>query len=64
MPMSAGLRPSIARNISNEKSPLACETEIKTNPVLAGVALIRQSRLSVMPLGPEEYAEIVRMAKR
>jgi predicted RNA-binding protein with PUA-like domain len=41
--------------------PLA---EIKTNPVLARVALIRQSRLSVMPLGSEEYAEIVRMAKR
>ena len=36
--------------------------EMKANPVLAGLEMIRQSRLSVSPVRPEEWAEIVRMA--
>ncbi len=39
--------------------PLA---EVRKNPKLAEVALIRQSRLSVMPLSKEHYEEILRMA--
>jgi predicted RNA-binding protein with PUA-like domain len=34
---------------------------IKAEPALAGVALIRQSRLSVMPIAPEHWAVIARM---
>jgi predicted RNA-binding protein with PUA-like domain len=36
--------------------------EIKDNSRLKGIALIRQSRLSVMPLGEAEFREIVKMA--
>jgi len=35
---------------------------IKANPKLADLALVRQSRLSVMPVSAAEFAEIVRMA--
>jgi predicted RNA-binding protein with PUA-like domain len=38
--------------------------EIKNNPQLKGIALVRQSRLSVMPLSEGEFAEIVKMASR
>jgi predicted RNA-binding protein with PUA-like domain len=38
--------------------------QIKTTPALAGVALIRQSRLSVMPLRREEFEHIVRLGKK
>ncbi|MFM7303676.1 MAG: EVE domain-containing protein [Alphaproteobacteria bacterium] len=34
---------------------------IKAEPALADVALIRQSRLSVMPIAPEHWAVIARM---
>ena len=34
---------------------------IKAEPTLAEVALIRQSRLSVMPIAPEHWAVIARM---
>jgi predicted RNA-binding protein with PUA-like domain len=34
---------------------------IKAEPALAEVALIRQSRLSVMPIAPEHWAVIARM---
>jgi predicted RNA-binding protein with PUA-like domain len=34
---------------------------IKAEPALAHVALIRQSRLSVMPIAPEHWAVIARM---
>jgi predicted RNA-binding protein with PUA-like domain len=37
---------------------------IKQNPKLQNMALIRQSRLSVLPLTKEEFDEIVRMQKR
>jgi predicted RNA-binding protein with PUA-like domain len=36
--------------------------EIKANPRLKGIPLVRQSRLSVMPLGEPEFLEIVKMA--
>jgi predicted RNA-binding protein with PUA-like domain len=36
--------------------------EIKSKPALKNIALVRQSRLSVMPLGRKEFEFIVRMA--
>ena len=36
--------------------------EIKRNARLKGIPLVRQSRLSVMPLGEPEFHEIVKMA--
>jgi predicted RNA-binding protein with PUA-like domain len=36
--------------------------EIKAKPALKKIALVRQSRLSVMPLSEEEFDTIVRMA--
>jgi predicted RNA-binding protein with PUA-like domain len=38
--------------------------EIKDNPRLKGIALVRQSRLSVMPLLETDFREIVTMAAR
>lgn len=38
--------------------------EIKRNPRLKEMALLRFSRLSVQPLTSAEFAEILRMAKR
>lgn len=37
--------------------------DIKANPKLSDLLLVRQSRLSVMPVGESEFDEIVRMAK-
>ena len=37
--------------------------EIKANSRLKGIPLIRQSRLSVMPLAEPEFREIVNMAE-
>ena len=34
---------------------------IKTEPALEGIALVRQSRLSVMPVSPEHWAALCRM---
>jgi predicted RNA-binding protein with PUA-like domain len=42
------------------KHPVTLDA-IKTAPVLREMALLKQSRLSVMPLRSEEYAEILRM---
>ena len=36
--------------------------EIKANPKFADFALVRISRLSVMPVQPEQWAEVERMA--
>ena len=36
--------------------------EIRSNPRLKNIPLLRQSRLSVQPLGKDEFAEIVHMA--
>ncbi|MEY2499183.1 MAG: hypothetical protein QOD12_2739 [Verrucomicrobiota bacterium] len=38
--------------------------EIKRNPKLKGIALLRLSRLSVQPLASGEFQEILQMAKR
>jgi predicted RNA-binding protein with PUA-like domain len=35
--------------------------EIKSKPQLRNIALVRQSRLSVMPLGEKEFQEILKM---
>ena len=35
--------------------------QIKTDPVLKNIALVRQSRLSVMPLAPAEFKRIVQL---
>jgi predicted RNA-binding protein with PUA-like domain len=37
--------------------------EIKAKPQLRNIALVRQSRLSVMPLGRKEFETIVKMAR-
>src|SRR5437762_1356711 len=37
--------------------------EIKAKPQLKNIALVRQSRLSVMPLGAKDFDLIVKMAK-
>jgi predicted RNA-binding protein with PUA-like domain len=37
--------------------------EIKRNPKLKGMALLRLSRLSVQPVTSAEFAEIIRMAR-
>lgn len=37
-------------------------SEMKANPALAGMAMLRQSRLSVSPVAPGEWAEILKMA--
>jgi len=36
--------------------------EIKSHSPLKGIALVKQSRLSVMPLAESEFREIVKMA--
>jgi predicted RNA-binding protein with PUA-like domain len=38
--------------------------KIKSNPRLKGIPLIRQSRLSVMPLAESAFLEIMKMARR
>lgn len=37
--------------------------EIKADPLLSGIALIKQSRLSVMPLAQEHYRHIKNLSK-
>jgi len=37
--------------------------DIKANPKLSDLLLVRQSRLSVMPVGEDEFDEIVRMGR-
>ena len=43
------------------KSPVTLE-QIKANGALNSIALVRQSRLSVLPLTKDEYEEILSMA--
>lgn len=42
------------------KNPVSLE-QIKTTPALREIALLKQSRLSVMPLRPAEFQAILRM---
>ncbi|AEE52880.1 EVE domain-containing protein [Haliscomenobacter hydrossis] len=44
------------------KRPITLK-EIKATPELANIALIKQSRLSVMPLTAEEFEKILKMSK-
>ncbi len=44
------------------KKPITLD-EIKKNLALASIALIKQSRLSVMPLTKDEYEEIISMSR-
>jgi len=44
------------------KKPVTLE-QVKANHALADIALIKQSRLSVMPLTKDEYEEILSMSK-
>jgi len=41
-------------------TPVSLE-QIKATPALKNIALLKQSRLSVLPLAPAEFAAIVRM---
>ncbi len=45
------------------KKPLSLE-QIKSNPKLQETGLIKQQRLSVMPLTPIEFKEILKMAEK
>ncbi|MCU0331118.1 MAG: EVE domain-containing protein [Candidatus Kapabacteria bacterium] len=45
------------------KRPVSLD-EIKAEPLLDGIALVRQGRLSVVPLSKEEYDTIIAMSKR
>jgi len=49
--------------IKSLRCPVALR-EIKGNPRLKGIPLVRQSRLSVMPLAESEFREIVKMSAR
>ncbi|MBC7900215.1 MAG: EVE domain-containing protein [Saprospiraceae bacterium] len=44
------------------KTPVTLE-QVKGNKALANIALVRQSRLSVIPLTSDEYEEILSMSK-
>ncbi len=48
--------------VKKYKKPVTL-AEIKENKALAEIALIKQSRLSVMPLSKDEFEEIVSMSK-
>jgi len=37
-------------------------SEMKANPALSGMVMLRQSRLSVSPVSPQEWAAILTMA--
>jgi predicted RNA-binding protein with PUA-like domain len=45
------------------KHPVSLE-EIKAEPALAEIGLLRQSRLSVMPLTKEAFEKIVKISKK
>jgi predicted RNA-binding protein with PUA-like domain len=49
--------------IKSLRRPVALR-EIKGNPRLKGIPLVRLSRLSVMPLAESEFREIVKMSAR
>lgn len=44
------------------KKPVTLE-QIKKDPILNNIALIKQSRLSVMPITDEEYMRIIELSK-
>jgi predicted RNA-binding protein with PUA-like domain len=48
--------------VKKVKKPVTLEA-VKANAALANIALVRQSRLSVIPLTKDEYEEVLSMAK-
>lgn len=46
--------------VDSLQKPVPLET-IKSNPILANLPLIKQQRLSVMPLNKEQYDEIIKL---
>ena len=51
------------RTVKKLKKPVTLE-KIKDNPKLSNIALIKQSRLSVMPLQKIEWDEIINISKK
>tara|TARA_B100001175_G_scaffold273784_1_gene247672 strand:- start:175 stop:585 length:411 start_codon:yes stop_codon:yes gene_type:complete len=51
------------RTVKKLKKPVTLE-QIKDNPKLSNIALIKQSRLSVMPLQKIEWDEIINISKK
>ena len=47
--------------VGDVETPVTLE-DVKANPKLHGMALLKQSRLSVQPVAPAEWNEICRMA--
>jgi predicted RNA-binding protein with PUA-like domain len=48
--------------VKKVKKPVTLQ-DVKANHALANIALVRQSRLSVIPLTKDEYEEVLSMAK-
>jgi len=46
--------------IEDLKNPVTLE-QIKQNPILSNIPLVKQQRLSVMPLTEEQYKEILKL---
>lgn len=46
--------------VEDLKNPVTLE-QIKQNPVLSNIPLVKQQRLSVMPLTAEQYQEIIQL---
>ncbi len=64
-PTAAKGEPWVAVDLAPDKAlknPVTLE-QIKANKNLSGVYLVRQPRLSVMPLGKEDYEMIVKMGE-
>ena len=51
------------KTLKKLKKPVTLE-QIKNNPKLSNIALIKQSRLSVMPLQKIEWDEIINISKK
>lgn len=51
----------IVKPVEPLKAPVTLRT-IKADPLLSGMAMVRQSRLSVSPVTAEEYARILELA--
>jgi predicted RNA-binding protein with PUA-like domain len=47
--------------VESLKSPVTLKT-VKADPLLSGMAMVRQSRLSVSPVTAEEYARILELS--
>lgn len=66
VPVEPGVSPSSRWVVVELEPVLALDKpvslrQIKANPLLANIGLIKQSRLSVMPIRPDEFELILRM---